>query len=190
MLVVVSPPPAARTEVRTVPTADLSAAELTELRRFLDTAFEGSFTDDDWSHTLGGVHVLATEWTTLTGHAAVVGRQLIAGADTLRTGYVEGVATAAAHRRRGIASALMEGVERLVRGGAELGALSASTDGAPLYRGRGWVPWRGPLGALTPAGIVDTPGDQRVFVLPTPATPGPLDPDVRLVCDWRRGDLW
>ena len=35
----------------------------------------------------------------------------------------------------------------------------------------------------------ETP-DEVVFVLPTAATPVPLDPAGRLVCDWRRGDLW
>jgi aminoglycoside 2'-N-acetyltransferase I len=184
-----SAPAAARIVVRTAPTADLPPAELDQLRAFLDAAFRGGFSDDDWSHTLGGVHVLATVDGELAGHAAVVGRHLIAGGQTLRTGYVEAVTTAAAYRRRGVATALMTTAERLVAGGSELGALAASEDGARLYLRRGWLPWRGPLAGLTPTGIVDTP-DEQVFVLPTPATPGDLDPDGRLVCDWRRGDLW
>jgi len=123
------------------------------------------------------------------GHAAVVVRQLIVGGETLRTGFVEAVATAAALRRRGVGTAVMTEVERLVRGGFELGALAASEDGAGLYAARGWLPWRGPTAALTPAGVVDTP-DEAVFVLPTPSTPRELDTIGRLVCDWRRGDLW
>jgi aminoglycoside 2'-N-acetyltransferase I len=35
----------------------LSVAFLAELRRLLDAAFEGEFSDDDWNHALGGVHV-------------------------------------------------------------------------------------------------------------------------------------
>ena len=175
--------------LRTLPTADLGPGGRADLRAFLDAAFGGDFDDDDWSHALGGVHVLATVDGALAGHAAVVGRQLVAGGRPLRTGYVEAVATGAAHRRQGVGTAVMAEVERLVTGGAELGALSASADGARLYTARGWLPWRGPTAALTPEGVVDTP-DEQVFVLPTPDTPAPLDTAGRLVCDWRRGDLW
>ncbi|MEU2350385.1 GNAT family N-acetyltransferase [Modestobacter sp. NPDC049651] len=173
--------------LRTAPTADL-AGELPALRAFLDAAF-GDFADDDWSHALGGVHVLATVDGEPAGHAAVVVRQLIADGRTLRTGYVEAVATAAAHRRRGVGTAVMAEVERLVTGGFELGALAASAEGARLYTARGWTPWRGATAALTPDGVRETP-DESVFVLPTPATPAPLHTAGRLVCDWRRGDLW
>ncbi|MGY1856406.1 GNAT family N-acetyltransferase [Modestobacter sp. SYSU DS0290] len=175
-------------QLRTLPTADLSPAELHDLRRFLDTAFD-SFSDEDWGHALGGVHVLATVDGELAGHTAVVGRQLIAAGTTLRTGYVEAVATAAAVRRRGVGTALMAEAERLVTGGFELGALSASTAGAALYTARGWLRWTGPTAALTPDGLQETSGED-VFVLSTPATPADLDPAGRLICDWRRGDLW
>lgn len=184
-----SPPPPARVDVRTVLTADLTAEETDRLRAFLDDAFDGGFGDDDWAHALGGVHVLATVGGELAGHAAVVGRQLIVGEVTLRTGYVEAVATGAAWRRRGIAGRLMDAVERLVTGGFELGALASSEQGARLYLRRGWTPWRGPLAALTPQGTTATP-DEQVFVLATPSTRVPLDPTGPLSCDWRRGDLW
>jgi aminoglycoside 2'-N-acetyltransferase I len=175
--------------LRTAPTADLSPAELGRLRAFLDSAFAGRFGDEDWSHALGGVHVLATVDGEPVGHASVAVRQLIAGGQTLRTGYVEAVATAAQARRRGVASAVMTEIERLLAGGFELGALSASEQGAALYTARGWQPWTGPTGGLTPDGVVETP-DPGVFVLPTPHTPAGLDPTGRLVCDWRRGDPW
>ena len=176
-------------DVRTLPTADLSPADRAGLRAFLDAAYDGRFDDEDWSHALGGVHVLATVDGALAGHASVVQRQLVAGPHTVRTGFVEAVATSAALRRRGVGTAVMSEVERLVTGGHELGALSASEDGRGLYEARGWLPWTGPLAALTPDGVVPTP-DEEVFVLPTPATPPGLDTTARLVCDWRRGDLW
>ncbi|TWH74627.1 GNAT family N-acetyltransferase [Modestobacter roseus] len=174
--------------LRTAPTADLSGTELRDLRRFLDTAF-AHFDEEHWGHARGGLHVLATVGGELAGHAAVVGRQLIAGATTLRTGYVEAVATAAAFRRRGVGTAVMAEVERLIAGGSEIGALGASPAGAALYTARGWLDWAGPTAALTPDGVRNTTGE-RVFVLPTPSTPAGLDPGARLVCDWRRGDLW
>jgi aminoglycoside 2'-N-acetyltransferase I len=172
-----------------VVTADLTAAETDQLRAFLDEAFAGGFGDDDWSHALGGMHVLASADGDLAGHAAVVGRQVLVGERALRTGYVEAVATDAARRRQGIAGRLMQSVERLIAGGFELGALAASDEGAPLYLRRGWTPWRGPLAALTPHGTIPTPED-LVFVLRTPATPMPLDQTTSLTCDWRRGDPW
>jgi aminoglycoside 2'-N-acetyltransferase I len=175
--------------VRTAPTADLSPTELDRLRAFLDAAFAGRFSDDHWSHALAGVHVVATADGEPVGHASVVVRRLIAGDRTLRTGYVEAVGTAVTWRRRGVASAVMTEIERLIAGGFELGALAASEQGVGLYTARGWQPWTGPTASLTPDGVVETP-DQGVFVLPTPHTPAGLDPTNRLVCDWRRGDLW
>jgi aminoglycoside 2'-N-acetyltransferase I len=177
------------TRLRTAPTADLSPAELTGLRALLDDAFAGRFGDDDWSHALGGVHVLAAVDGDLVGHGSVVLRQLVAGERTLRTGYVEAVATAAPWRRRGVGSAVMAEVERLVAGGFELGALSSSRQAVRFYAARGWQRWTGAVAARTPQGVVDSPGE-AVFVLPTPHTPAGLDASARLVCDWRPGDLW
>ena len=184
-----STPPPARADLRTVVTADLTAPEAGRVRSFLDEAYAGAFSEDDWSHALGGVHVLATVDGELAAHASVVARQLIAGEHTLRTGYVEAVATGRRWRRRGLGDQVMAAAERLVTGGFELGALAPSEDGAPLYLRRGWAPWRGPLAALTTEGTVPTP-DEQVFVLTTPCTPGRLNLDRPLVCDWRRGDLW
>ena len=133
--------------------------------------------------------MLATVDGELAGHASVVQRQLVAGPRTVRAGYVEAVATAASLRRRGVGSAVMTEVERLVTGGSELGALSASEDGRGLYAARGWAPWTGPLAALTLDGVVPTPAAE-VLVLPTPATPPGLDTGTRLVCDLRRGAPW
>ena len=175
--------------LRTAPTADLSPAELSGLRALLDDAFAGHFGDDDWSHALGGVHVVAAVDGELVGHGSVVLRQLVAGERTLRTGYVEAVATAAPWRRRGVASAVMAEVERLVTGGFELGALSSSRQAVGLYAARGWQRWTGAVAARTPQGVVDSPGE-AVFVLPTPHTPAGLDTSARLLCDWRPGDLW
>jgi aminoglycoside 2'-N-acetyltransferase I len=175
--------------VRSLPTADLGPAQHTALRAFLEAAYAGRFGAENWAHALGGVHVLATVDGELAGHAAVVQRQLLLGADPVRTGFVEAVATAASLRRRGVGTAVMTEVERLVTGGHELGALAASEDGRGLYAARGWLPWTGPLAALTPDGVVPT-RQAAVFVLPTPATPVPLDTGARLVCDWRRGGPW
>ena len=144
--------------------------------------------DDDWEHALGGVHALAWEDAELVGHASVVQRRLIHGGRALRTAYVEGVGVRADRRRRGLAGAMMDALERVIRGAYELGALSASEEAIELYAGRGWQRWRGPTSVLTPTGTSRTEDDDGgVYVLPVAL---PLDLDGELICDWRDGDVW
>ncbi|MPQ99640.1 GNAT family N-acetyltransferase [Modestobacter sp. I12A-02628] len=175
-------------------TADLDVAALRAVRALLDDVFDGAFGDDDWDHARGGVHVLLTGDNGLVtgddglvGHAAVVARRLLHAGRALRTGYVEGVAVHRSHRRRGHGGTLMAAAERVVRGGYDLGALSASAEALAFYRGRGWLPWTGPASALTPDGVRPTPDEDSLHVLPVGV---PVDPAGELTCDWRDGDLW
>jgi len=161
---------------------------LTAARVLLEEAFDGDWSPDDWEHSLGGVHAIAYEGDELVGHAAVVQRRLLHGGRALRAGYVEGVGVRADQRRRGHAAAMMEALERVVRGAYDLGALGATDAAASLYAGRGWQRWRGPTSALTPAGIRRTEdGDGAIYVLPGAVA---LDLDGELACDWRDGDVW
>jgi aminoglycoside 2'-N-acetyltransferase I len=175
-------------DVRTAHTADLDAATLRAARALLDAVFGDELTDEDWDHALGGVHALLWEGGELIGHASVVQRRLLHGGRALRTGYVEAVAVRADRQRRGHGHALMEALERVVRGAYELGALGASDEGAALYAARGWRRWQGRTFALTPDGVVRTEEeDDAIFVLPVSA---PLDLSGDLTCDWRDGDVW
>ncbi|MFC7330897.1 GNAT family N-acetyltransferase [Marinactinospora rubrisoli] len=176
------------TELHVVHTADLDPGTLADARALLDAAFDGEFSDDDWEHALGGLHMLVREGAELIGHASVVQRRLLHLGRALRAGYVEAVAVRAGHRHRGHGTALMAAVERAVRSGYELGALSSADDAVGFYTSRGWRRWRGRTSALTPAGMVRTEDDDGgVFVLPVHH---PLDLDGELACDWRDGDLW
>jgi aminoglycoside 2'-N-acetyltransferase I len=175
-------------EVSTAHTADLDPVTLEAVRALLDLAFEGDFDDHDWDHALGGVHALGRDEGELVVHGSVVQRRILHGGRALRTGYVEAVAVHPDRRRLGHASMLMDSLERVIRGAYELGALSASGQGAPLYAARGWQRWRGPTSALTPAGVARTPGDDgSIYVLPVDSK---LDLDRELTCDWREGDVW
>jgi aminoglycoside 2'-N-acetyltransferase I len=175
-------------EVRTAHTADLDTATLAAARALLDTVFEGDFSDHDWEHSLGGMHALAWEEGELVGHASVVQRRLLHGGRALRAGYVEGVGVRADRRRRGYGGALMEALERVVRGAYELGALGATDAAAAFYAARGWQPWRGRASALTPTGIERTQDEEgSIYVLPVAV---PLDLSGELTCDWRDGDVW
>ncbi len=171
--------------LRVAHTADLDGAALQAARALLDDAFEGDFFRDDWEHALGGMHALLWEDGELVAHAAVVMRRLVHDGRALRAGYVEGVGVRPDRRRRGHGGAVMEAVERIVRGAYDLGALGATDEAVALYTKRGWRRWEGRLSALTPSGVARTPDEEgAVYVL------GDLDVTGELTCDWRDGDVW
>jgi len=175
-------------EVRSAHTADLDAATLGAARALLDAVFEGEMDDHDWEHSLGGVHAVVWEGDDIVGHASVVQRRILHGGRALRAGYVEGVGVRADRRRRGYGAAMMDELERVVRGAYELGALGATDEAARLYAARGWRLWQGRTSALTPTGIVRTEDeDGSVYVLPVAVS---LDLTGELTCDWREGDVW
>lgn len=175
-------------EIRTAHTADLEPETLAVVRALLENVFEGDFSEDDWGHTLGGVHALAWEGADLVGHAAVVQRWLLIGDRPVRAGYVEGVAVRADRRRRGHGRAVMAATEQVVRRAYEVGALSATDEAMELYETLGWQLWRGSSWALTLDGRVRTEDDDGgIFVLPVT---GELDLHQPVTCDWRPGEPW
>ncbi len=177
-------------EVRTVPTAELPDAELAGLRELLDLAFDGEFTDEDWDHALGGLHLVVTDEGRPVAHGAVVARRLLADGRSLRCGYVEAVAVHPQRRNRGLAAAVMARAEQIIDRSFHLGALSASDAGYGLYVARGWLPWPGATAVLAPSGVTPTPEDDgSVLVRPVPGGPR-LDRTGTLTCDWRDGDVW
>ena len=169
-------------------TSSLDTATLTEIRTLLVGAFDGEFGDEDWDHTLGGVHVLFRKDGALVAHGAVVQRRLLHGGRALRTGYVEGVAVRADCRRRGYGRSVMERLAEVIAGAYEVGALSAGEDAARLYRSLAWQRWEGRTWVLGPDGPERTPDeDGTIYVLPLTAE---LDLWGDLACDWRDGDVW
>jgi aminoglycoside 2'-N-acetyltransferase I len=173
---------------RLVHTADLDKETREDARRMVIEAFAGEFADADWEHALGGMHALICNHGALVAHAAVVQRRLIYRNTALRCGYVEALAVREDWRGQGLAHALMDAVEQVVRGAYQLGALSSSAAGRPIYEARDWLPWRGPTSVLTPAGVTRTPDDDDgLFVLPVDVE---LDTTAEITCDWRDGDVW
>lgn len=169
-------------------TAELADDELAAIRTLLDAAFD-DFTDHDWSHGLGGMHALVVGGAggdTVLAHGSLVMRRLLVAEMSVRCGYVEAVATAPALRRRGHASTVMTALEALAPA-YDLLALSSSSEGQALYRGRGWQPWRGPSSVMTPDGTVATPGEDGAILVLASAE---LDLDAPVTCDWRDGDVW
>jgi aminoglycoside 2'-N-acetyltransferase I len=170
------------------PTAALSASSLSDVRALLDTAFEGDFTDEDWDHAVGGIHVWLSGSHGLISHGSVVERTLVCSGETLRVGYVEAVATAPAHRHRGHGARVLKQIGELIRERYALGALSTGT--CAFYERLGWEQWRGPTFVDGPRSRERTPDDDGgVMILRTSRSPH-LDLDGAIVCDWRLGDVW
>lgn len=176
--------------VRTTHTFALTAPERGEIRALLDAAFEGDFADDDWEHSLGGVHALVRDaGGLLIAHGSVVQRRVLHGGRSHRAGYVEAVAVHADRRREGLGHRVMDALERVVDGAYDFGALSASDAGAALYAARGWQVWPGRLAALGPDGPVPLPDEEgSTYLRPAAGNPLPA-PGHPLHFDWRDGDL-
>lgn len=149
---------------------------------------EERFTDDDWEHALGGTHFVLDLDGEIVTHASVVEREIHAGGRSLRTGYVEAVATAPDRQGAGFGSMVMADVTTYIRERFELGALG--TGRHHFYERLGWLRWEGPSSVRADDGAHLTPDDDGyIMVLATPASP-PLDPLAPISCEWRPGDVW
>lgn len=169
-------------------TETLPVSLLRQLRTLLDAAFQGDFSEDDWQHALGGIHVWITGAEGVISHGSLVPRTLICSGNRMRAGYVEAVATASSWRNKGLGTRVMRHIGGLIDQRYVLGALST---GAPrFYERLGWEPWRGPTFVDGQTGLVRTPDDDRgILILRTPFSPR-LNLDGEIVCDWREGDVW
>src|ERR1700740_811433 len=141
---------------RLVHTADLDTEARQRVRQMVTDAFAGEFTESDWEHTLGGMHALICHHGAMIAHAAVVQRRLFYRGTALRCGYVEGVAVREDGRGQGLVHALLDGVEQVVRGAYQVGALSSSVRARRVYAARGWLPWRGATSGLAHTGTLPT----------------------------------
>ena len=155
-------------------------------------AFGGEFTDADWEHALGGMHALICHHGALIAHAAVVQRRLMYRETALRCGYIEGVAVREDWRGQGLATAVMDAVEQVMRGAYQLGALSASEAGRHIYETRGWLRVARPdIGVGARRGVTRTPDDDGGAVrVARSAGAMVLDTTAEITCDWRDGDVW
>ena len=177
--------------LRRLPTEALTNRELERIRKILGEAFgdgDEAFTDDDWSHAVGGRHFILELGGEIVCHAAVVARELQVDGQPVRTGYVEAVATAPGNERRGYGSLLVGAASAFVRDRYDLGALG--TGRRHFYERLGWRTWLGPSFVRSAVGLVPTPDDDGyIMVLETPTSPA-LDLAAPISCAWRPGDAW
>ena len=185
-----SGPPVAR--LRRLPTDALDPDEIAGIRALLDAAFRDDederFTEADWEHSIGGLHVVLDLDGVIVSHASVVERELRVAGHALRTGYVEAVATAPDYQGRGHGTRVMRAIGAVIEAGYELGALGTGEHG--FYERLGWRIWQGPTSVRTAAGERRTPDeDGGIMVLFTPTTPA-IELDAPISCEWRPGDVW
>jgi aminoglycoside 2'-N-acetyltransferase I len=176
------------TSLRTASTSDLSTAKLRELTQLLEAAFGESFTGY-WGDIGPALHFMGLEGDAVLAHACVVERELQTQGHSLRTGYVEGVATWPHRQGQGHGTKVMQSVAAHILDAYELGALS--TGRKRFYRNLGWVSWKGPTYIRHKDGRVARTArdDGSIMVLTTKATP-PLNLRAPISAEWRRGELW
>ena len=180
------------THVRRARSEDLTERERSSLRALFADAWpepDDAFDEDDWGHALGGVHFfVAGDDGEIVSHASVVPRELQTNGRTLRTGYVEAVATRSTDRRRGLGTAVVRAATEHIEATYELGALGTGEHG--FYERLGWVTWRGPTSVRLEDGDRRT-RDEDGFVMVHRTSRSPeLDLDAPISCDPRPGDAW
>jgi len=169
-------------------TETLGAARAQDLRAWLVDAFDGNFTDEDWAHTIGGVHALIQDRRGIVSHGAIVARSVLCDGHSLCVGYLEAVATRPDQRRHGYASRVLRKLGEIIARDYDIGALSTSLQA--VYAPLGWESWHGPSYVQTPHRRVRTADeDGGLMVLRTPRTP-PVNIGGDIVADWRTGDVW
>src|SRR6476620_10180348 len=85
------------------------------MRGMFAAAWDRGFSEEDWDHTFGGLHVLRSVDGELVAHGAVAERTLWLDGAPLRVGYLEAVATWPAHQGRGHGSAVVRELDEIVR---------------------------------------------------------------------------
>lgn len=175
--------------VQIVESRDLADPARQAIRRLLDAAFDGDFSDDDWRHALGGWHALIESPAGVIAHAAVVPRVLRVGETAFDGGYVEAVAVMPDCQRSGLGTAVMRAVTDRVRAGYEIGALS--TGEWPFYARLGWERWRGPTFVRLADGTLRrSPAEDDGVMILRCALRMDVDVTAAIACDERSGDSW
>jgi aminoglycoside 2'-N-acetyltransferase I len=133
------------------------------------------------------VHVLGRYHGKLVSQVLWITRWLqLENGPLLRTAYIEGLATDMDYRNQGYASEVMR---RAIQEVQDFDIAALSTGSHSFYTRLGWQLWQGPLFVRTDKGLVPTPEEHGVMVLPLPLTP-PIDVSAPLSVEWREIEPW
>jgi aminoglycoside 2'-N-acetyltransferase I len=175
-------------QAQVLATPDLDERSLAAIRSLLVAAFDGGFDEHDWAHTCGGWHIVIEDGGHLVAHAAVVARILDVDGTLLRTGYVEGVATAPDRQGSGLGTAVMQAAATVIERDFDLGALS--TGEHTFYERLGWERWQGPTFATHGTERARTPDDDDGVMVRRFGPTAELPLDGEITCEGRPGDDW
>ena len=166
---------------------ELNSVNSISIRNLLKGAFEGDFSTEDWEHTFGGIRFLGYFEDELIAHGAVVPRKINIDGQLSRVGYVEGIAVAPTHWRRGFGSFLMEEISKTCRSDFEISMLS--TDRKVFYKKHGWLDFEGSSYVAKDGAVIRTVDeDEGLMYLPGVSRDeaGPK----KIICESRNGDAW
>lgn len=169
-------------------TDEATDRRLSAIRMLMERAFDGEFTDDDWAHSVGGWHVVALETDTVVAHGSVVPRAIDADGRSLRTGYVEAVATDPNRQRRGLGSRVMGEIEVLIREHHEMGALSSGLHA--FYETLGWERWQGHSYVRRDSELIRTPDEDAGIMVLRFGPSAHINLRGEIACESRVGDDW
>jgi aminoglycoside 2'-N-acetyltransferase I len=161
-------------------------SQLGDLRAFLDEAFDGDFSDEDFDHAFGGTHFAILTQGRLVAHGSVVMRQITFDERAHATGFVEAMAVGHEWRGRGVGSKLLAELTDFCRSNFAVAMLS--TGSHAFYEKHGWRRFNGESYLATDAGVVRTEEDDDGLMLLT-SLEHVLAAD-RVTCDFRSGDVW
>jgi aminoglycoside 2'-N-acetyltransferase I len=161
--------------------AGFSTDELRTLGRWLAVAFDepaDAYRPETWEELAPGPHLLIEHDGALLAHACLTPVPIEAGGWTLRSWYVELVATRADVRGRGYGTTIMRAAAPLIEANSQLGLLSTGTQG--FYERLAWIRWTGPTSVTEADGTVTpTPEeDDSIMALFVPGTPAEITPDL------------
>ena len=157
------------------------------LRKLLDLAFEGDFSAEDWEHTHGGSRFIGALADEVIAHGAVVPRRMWLDGKEMIVGYVEAIAVAPQHWRKGFGSNLMEAITRHCQDTFELSMLS--TDEKEFYRRYGWRDFPGSSQILI-EGEVTRSADEDEGLMYLSSGSIVLSTASTILCEARSGDAW
>jgi aminoglycoside 2'-N-acetyltransferase I len=161
-------------------------SQLGDLRAFLDEAFDGDFTDDDFDHALGGTHFVILARGQLIAHGSVVLRRISFDGQVYATGYLEAMAVALEWRGHGIGSKLLAALTDFCRSSFAVSMLS--TGSHAFYEHHGWRRFKGESYLASDSGLLRTEDDDEGLMVLT-SLEDVLTAD-RVTCDFRSGDVW
>jgi aminoglycoside 2'-N-acetyltransferase I len=174
-------------ELRVARTKELDDRTLTALRELLEAAFD-ELGDENWEHTIGGVHFLLEDDGSILAHASVVPRELETRERMWPTGFVEAVATRPDVEGRGYGTTVMRAAGAHIHEAYDLGSLSTGENA--FYERLGWQTWRGDTGVRTDQGTHMTPREKGCVMVLLADASADIDLTGPITCEWRPGDVW